>query len=166
MAKQEELILIACINRHQWLSARDYTSNPGGWVPAAPVCGVCGHIYLYQVRDVDAMREERVLLEQVLKEVERARAMFPAPNACFGALVEEVGEVAKAAMYEPWVNVRVEAVQAIAMLVRLVTEGDCTLIEWRYKHVHDGNRNMASQDCMPESRANEVYRLLKRHGGS
>lgn len=145
---QQELVLIACRNGHQWLSPRDYVSNPGGWVPSAPECSTCGCIYLYEVKQPEFSKEQ-LLFSEVLQELKRARLLHPAPNAHMGALVEEIGEVSKALMYEPWTGVRQEAVQAIAMLVRLVLEGDCTFVDWRRLWVSAG-------DDMPAQPANSL----------
>lgn len=150
--QQKELITIACRNHHEWLSEVDHTSNPGGSVPASPHCGRCGRVYLYEVKR-DSTARERELFDDVLRELLRARAEHPVPNAPLGALMEEVGEVAKAVMYEPWRNVRTESVQAIAMLVRLVLEGDCTWEEWRTLHVHGNGRWFMEAGCvMPDQK--------------
>mgnify|MGYP006895928411 FL=1 len=77
---------------------------------------------------------EDEFLKAVKAEVIRARLHHPAPNANLYACQEEVGEVAEAAMDEPWHTVVNEAVQACAMLIRLVTEGDATLLDWRMRH--------------------------------
>lgn len=77
---------------------------------------------------------EDAFLKAVMAEVVRARLHHPAPNANLYACQEEVGEVAEAAMGEPWHTVVNEAVQACAMMVRLVVEGDATLLDWRMRH--------------------------------
>lgn len=77
---------------------------------------------------------EEEFLKAVMAEVVRARLHHPAPNANLFACQEEVGEVAEAAMDQPWYTVVNEAVQACAMMVRLVTEGDATLLDWRMRH--------------------------------
>lgn len=73
--------------------------------------------------------------EDVLVELQRARRKFPSSNLVFAALVEEVGELAQAMLYERAGKVRVpgidpkrhvwdEAVQVAAMALRVATEGD------------------------------------------
>lgn len=97
----------------------------------------------------DALRvEQAAFLQEVLAEVGRARAKFPGANATNAALVEEVGEVSTALMYEPWNAVRAECVQVAAMAVRLATEGDATFKDWREKRVHEGGARYA----LPEHR--------------
>ncbi len=88
----------------------------------------------------------------VLAEAQRARGLFPPPNAMMPALVEEVGEIAKALMYEPWNAVINECVQTASMALRLATEGDSTMIEFRNVHVHDnGRRYGRSEHIMPNN---------------
>lgn len=67
----------------------------------------------------------------VAREVDRARAKFPKPDALLTALTEEVGEVAKAMLDESAAHVRAEAIQVAAMALRLALEGDPTLDELR-----------------------------------
>ena len=89
-------------------------------------------------------------LKAVLKEVKRARKLFPQPNAINAAMVEEVGEVSKALMYEPWSAVIKEAIQVAAMALRLSIEGDPCFYDWRSRVVHEGGeRYMRNQDIMP-----------------
>lgn len=86
----------------------------------------------------------------VLAEVKRARELFPGAGATNAALVEEVGEVSKALMYEPWDAVEIEAVQVAAMACRLVTEGDSTMGQFRWEKVHhEGLRYMRPKHMMP-----------------
>lgn len=64
---------------------------------------------------------------EVTAEVARARAKFPMPNPMLAALVEEVGELAKALMggrHHGKDGVRMEAIQVAAMAVRILEEGD------------------------------------------
>lgn len=72
-------------------------------------------------------------LRDVKAEVVRARAKFPEPDAVMTALTEEVGELAKALLDEPWGRVYNEAIQVAAMALRVAVEGDPTLIETRKK---------------------------------
>jgi len=64
---------------------------------------------------------------EVVKEVERARQKFPSSTLAMVALMEEVGELAKAALDEPSERVRAEAIQVAAMACRIALEGDDTL---------------------------------------
>lgn len=75
-------------------------------------------------------REEQ-LCREILEELARARDKFPGKNVTFAALVEEVGELAKATFEEPRDNVRKEAVQVAVMAMRMVLDGDHTFDEWR-----------------------------------
>jgi hypothetical protein len=89
-------------------------------------------------------------LKAVAAEVKRARKLFPGENATNAALVEEVGEVSTALMFEPWNAVIAEAVQVAAMACRLSVEGDSTFKEWRWKKIHqEGERYMGKQHLMP-----------------
>lgn len=74
---------------------------------------------------------EAALASEILAELQRARAKFPGKNVTFAALVEEVGELAKATFEEPRVNVRKEAVQVAVMAMRMVLDGDHTFDDWR-----------------------------------
>lgn len=76
-------------------------------------------------------RAEGALSAEILAELSRARAKFPGANVTMLALVEEVGELAKAAFEEPRANVRKEAVQVAIMAMRVVLDGDQTLDAWR-----------------------------------
>lgn len=92
-------------------------------------------------------------LKAVAAEVKRARSKFPGDNATNAALVEEVGEVSTALMFEPWDAVTAEAVQVAAMALRLATEGDSTFKDWRWKKIHEsGHRYMRSVHIMPKGR--------------
>jgi hypothetical protein len=71
------------------------------------------------------------LAREILSELRRARAKFPGDNVTTLALVEEVGELAKATFEEPRVRVRKEAVQVATMAMRVVLDGDATLEGWR-----------------------------------
>ena len=66
-------------------------------------------------------------IEDVAKEVMRAQAKFPDSYGAMCALTEEVGELAKAAMDEPYDHVYREAVQVAAMAARIACEGDPSL---------------------------------------
>jgi hypothetical protein len=76
---------------------------------------------------------ERILTEEILTELSRARAKFPGKNVTFAALVEEVGELAKATFEESAARVRKEAVQVAVMAMRMVLDGDHCFDGWRAK---------------------------------
>ena len=65
--------------------------------------------------------------EEISDELYVARIKFPQPDGLLAALMEEVGELAKAIMDEPATNVRAEAIQVAAVAIRLAEEGDPTL---------------------------------------
>ena len=68
---------------------------------------------------------------RVQAELIRGRTKFPNPQGSMTALTEEVGELAKALLDEPWERVIEEAVQVAVMAIRVATEGDPTLISYR-----------------------------------
>jgi hypothetical protein len=88
--------------------------------------------------------------QDISDELERARAKFPMPNPTFVALVEEVGELAKALLTckagDTNLSIRVyeEAIQVATMAVRVLEEGDrdypafdpkLIAPEWRYRRL-------------------------------
>ena len=102
------------------------------------------------VRQGGEIVNDEQFLKAVSAEVKRARRKFPGENATNAALVEEVGEVSTALMFEPWSNVIAEAVQVAAMACRLATEGDSTFKDWRWKTIHEeGERYMGKKHLMP-----------------
>lgn len=75
-------------------------------------------------KDVDEM------LATIRRELVRARAKFPGRNLTLVALMEEVGELAKAAMDKPRERVFKEAVQVAVMAMRVWLDGDHS-VEYR-----------------------------------
>lgn len=77
---------------------------------------------------------EQLTLDAITAEVTRARLKFPNPNYLMTALMEEVGELAKAMMdhyvfHKPGADkdqIEREAIQVAAMAIRLLEEGDPT----------------------------------------
>lgn len=67
------------------------------------------------------------LVEDVAAEVQRARAKFPSATNLNVALMEEVGELARAQLHGDVIEGRKEAVQVIGLVVRILTEGDQSL---------------------------------------
>jgi hypothetical protein len=97
--------------------------------------------------------DDRRFVERVLCEVAAARVLFPEPGASMTALTEEVGELAKALLDEPWNRVVAEAIQVAAMALRVAVEGDPTLTEERRarnKAAHaNGGKNAYPQGLGP-----------------
>jgi NTP pyrophosphatase (non-canonical NTP hydrolase) len=83
------------------------------------------------------MSETEIYDDQFLKDVKaellRARTKFPGDNLNMVALMEEVGELAQAALHiregkhNEWRKVWDEAVQVAVMALRMATEGDATI---------------------------------------
>lgn len=71
------------------------------------------------------------ILKNIQSELARARNKFPNPQGSMTALTEEVGELAKALLDEPWARVIEEATQVAVMAIRVATEGDPTLNGYR-----------------------------------
>lgn len=70
-----------------------------------------------------------LLVEAARKEADKAMVKFPQPNYVLTKVSEESGEVIKACIHymegrESWHNVEAEIIQNLAMLIRLVEEGD------------------------------------------
>lgn len=69
------------------------------------------------------------LVEQARARAEKAMTKFPQPNYVLNKVAEESGEVIKAVIHytegrETWENVEAELIDNLAMLIRLVKEGD------------------------------------------
>lgn len=77
------------------------------------------------------MNAEQKLIREILEELARARSKFPGDNVTTLAMVEEVGELAKATFEESADAVRKEAIQTAVMAMRIVLDGDATLRFWR-----------------------------------
>lgn len=71
------------------------------------------------------------ILKEIDAEYTRATTKFPSSTLSTVALMEEVGELAKAQLDEPLDNVRKEAVQVAVMAIRIAVEGDDTLNDYR-----------------------------------
>lgn len=96
---------------------------------------------------------DAVFLSLVKGELAAARKKFPESGAVNCALVEEVGEVSSALMYEPWNKVVAECVQVAAMAVRLAVEGDPTMTEFRNDKVHENGRRYGGPEfTMPAAK--------------
>lgn len=67
------------------------------------------------------------LLQGIRKEAMQGIESYPDANGLMVALMEEVGELARAMMSEPRDRVRDEAVQVAALAIRIALEGDPTL---------------------------------------
>src|SRR5690606_21414262 len=79
----------------------------------------------------EAQGDAGALAAEILAELRRAREKFPGDNVTTLALVEEVGELAKATFEESRDRVRQEAIQVAVMAMRVVLDGDRTLDAWR-----------------------------------
>lgn len=73
------------------------------------------------------------LLAKVKSELVRARSLFPGDKLRGYAAIEEFGEFFKALLDEQASAVEKEGVQAMAMIARIILEGDSSLIEHRKK---------------------------------
>lgn len=81
--------------------------------------------YIYKVSD-----NEADFLAALISQLEFARSKFPGKNLTGIALMEEVGELAKAMMDEPVEAVFTEAVQVATMAMRCYLDGDHS-VEYR-----------------------------------
>lgn len=69
------------------------------------------------------------LVNQARERAEKAMTKFPQPNYVLNKVAEESGEVIKAVIHytegrETWENVEAELIDNLAMLIRLIKEGD------------------------------------------
>jgi NTP pyrophosphatase (non-canonical NTP hydrolase) len=64
-------------------------------------------------------------IQRIELEVQEARTKFPGTKHLLAALVEEVGELAKALLQDkPIEDIQEEATQAAAVAIRIIEEGD------------------------------------------
>lgn len=75
--------------------------------------------------------ELECFIRAVRCEVMRAQKLFPGRRLMGLAFNEEVGELNKALLDEPWKQVYKEAVQAATMAARVALEGDESVYQWR-----------------------------------
>lgn len=73
------------------------------------------------------------IIADIINENVSAKAKFPSSEGSMTALMEEVGELAKAYLDEPRENIYNEAVQVASMVIRVALEGDPTLEDYRKK---------------------------------
>lgn len=86
---------------------------------------------LARIEQMEPTSPEQRLVAEILDELNRARTKFPGDNVTMLALMEEVGELAKATFEQSRAHVRKEAVQVAVMAMRVVLDGDATLDGWR-----------------------------------
>jgi hypothetical protein len=103
------------------------------------------------------------LLPDAVEAAEKAMRKYPQPNYVISKWAEETGEVTKALIHaaegrETWQNVRGEIVQSLAMLHRLMVEGD---------QVHGlmPLLNLAQADATEENRAQKQADEHRARGG-
>lgn len=76
---------------------------------------------------------DEMFIQDISREVAKARAKFPGPNPTIAALAEEVGELSQEMLHiregkhNDWERVWKEAVQVAVMAMRAATEGDATI---------------------------------------
>lgn len=79
----------------------------------------------------DSDQDVTKLFSEIQAELARARSKIPGDGVTMLALMEEVGELAKATFEEPKAQVREEAIQVAVMAMRVILDGDGTLRDWR-----------------------------------
>lgn len=102
-----------------------------------------------QMKAADPQRPEHTFVDDVLGELRRARGKFPSSNASMTALVEEVGELARAMLSESPHAIYQEAVQVAAMAMRVALEGDPTLDTYRKRQNADGTLHTIARGVRP-----------------
>lgn len=75
--------------------------------------------------------EVESIFRKIKDELKNARTKFPGDSVTMIALVEEVGELAKALMDEPSINIEKEAIQVAVMAIRVAIDGDSSINELR-----------------------------------
>lgn len=110
---------------HKNADSRNMIFNPGQLRKALVVLGLGANLFETPGRELGCF------LDAVRCEVMRAQELFPGRRVMGMAFNEEAGELNKALLDEPWVNVFKEAVQAAAMAARVALEGDEGLDAWR-----------------------------------
>jgi hypothetical protein len=82
------------------------------------------------MRSVEEDRRDLEFVGELIQEVERARTKHPGGKHLTVALMEEVGELAKALLEnEGSDRVREEAIQVACVALRIATEGDTDFVE-------------------------------------
>lgn len=115
----------ALIYLHKNADSRNMIFNPALVKKALFVLGL--HENLFE----NPNRELECFLDSVRCEVMRAQTLFPGRRIMSMAFNEEVGELNKALLDEPWFQVYKEAVQSATMAARVALEGDESLDDWR-----------------------------------
>lgn len=72
-----------------------------------------------------------VFMADVMEEVERAKKKFPYTYCVTLAMCEESGELARAVLGQSDESIYKEAVQTVAMVFRIITEGDPSANQYR-----------------------------------
>ena len=104
-----------------------------------PVTNVMDHMCLHitGARFFRNIRNSGLILQEIFVsiglELNRARAKFPSSECSMVALTEEVGELAKAMLDESQQRIYQEAVQVACMAIRVATEGDPSIENYRAK---------------------------------
>lgn len=106
------------------------------------------------------------MISLIEKELVRAREKFPNNELLMAALTEEVGELAKALLSEPWKNVVAEAVQVAAMAIRIAEEGDSTFADYRDRQELDSPPPLGSLLPLPGKKERKKKREPSEWGRS
>lgn len=73
-----------------------------------------------------------VFMSDVQKEIESARKKFPSTHCVSLAMMEEAGELVRAMLGQSDEEIYMESVQTVAMVFRMITEGDPSVAEYRH----------------------------------
>lgn len=68
--------------------------------------------------------EMSALLTEVATEINRARKLHPTNEHLLAALMEEVGELARALLEKDFDHARIEAIQVATVAIRIAEEGE------------------------------------------